>query len=416
MPPSFVFYVAEAKGDYASLDSMMGTYSDSSKTGITYVEYKGIEKPDDIVVNYKKLLKTTGNTVKITSGMKNAEIQKAINGMKNGDTLIFQKNAVFNDICLYINKNIKIIGNNATLKGLKTIDINSIAKKITKPTNESGYAISYRAVLYSVNNTGAVISNLNIISNYPAYDLNQPNGPAYTTACIYAENSKNLTVTGCNIDGASWGIFVGYQQRGCPNSIITNNVVKNQYTTGILCFGSKESIIANNTVTNAKNHGIDVRFPAGYGVTVFNNTISGAKEGIYLLHSYGHTVYKNKVLNSKISSITCYGSYNETIFGNTLKGSRIAILLGGGYENVTIGKNVIKLDQLPFPPTFAYYIVQGENKYQSNTTVKGTYADSQAVTLTADNTTVGYKKGTFTIKLTNSKGKAVAYKQGTIKI
>ena len=413
MPPSFVFYVGEAKGDYASIDSMMGTHSDSSLTKVTYVEYNGIETPEDINVDYNTILKETGTVVKISSGMTNAQIQEKINGMKNGDTLSFEKNAVFEDICIYIDKNIKILGNNATLKGLNTTDINKIPEKITKQTNESGYAITYRSVLYSVNNTGAVISNLNIIGNYPAYDLNKPNGPAYTTACIYAENSKNLTVTGCHINGASWGIFVGYQQRGCPNSIITNNIVKDQYTTGIICFGSKQSIIVNNTITNAKNHGIDVRFPAGFGVTVFNNTVSGAKEGIYLLHSYGHKVYGNTILNSKISSITCYGSYNETIFNNTLSGSRIAILLGGGYHDVTIGKNAYKPDKLPFPPTFEFYLVQGENRYQSAENVQGTYKDSQAVNLTVSDAAVGYK-GSMNVTLKDNKGKAIVNKTVTV--
>ncbi|WP_405267047.1 NosD domain-containing protein [Methanobrevibacter sp.] len=414
MPPSFVFYVAEAKGDYASASAMMGTYSDSSLTNVTYVEYTGIETPEKVVVDYKNLLKPTGKQVTISAGMTNSQIQNKINKMNDGDTLVFEKNAVFKDICLYIDKNIKIIGNNATLKGISTLDLDAIPEKITKNTTVGGYAIQYSAVLYSVNNTGAVISDLNIVSNYPGY--NKPMERGYTSACIYAENSKNLTVTGCTIDGASWGIFAGYQQRGCPNSIITNNIVKNQYTTGIICFGSKQSLIVNNTVTNAKNHGIDVRFPAGFGVTVFNNTVSGAKEGIYLLHSYGHKVYGNTILNSKISSITCYGSYNETIFNNTLSGSRIAILLGGGYHDVTIGANTFKPDKLPFPPTFEYFVVQSESRYGDAESVQGVYKDSQAVDLTANNVTVGYKKGTFEIALKDSKGKAIANKTATITI
>ncbi|WP_406534899.1 NosD domain-containing protein [Methanobrevibacter sp.] len=415
MPPSFVFYVAEAKGDYASTDAMMGTYTDSGLSNITYVEYNGIETPSEVVVDYGAILKPTGTNVTISSGMSNSQIQAAIDGMDDGDTLIFEKNAVLEDICIYIDKNIKIIGNNATLKGLSTVDIDAIPEKITKKTNESGYAITYSAVLYSVNNTGAVISDLNIISNYPSY--NKPGERGYTTACIYAENSKNLTVTGCKVNGASWGIFVGYQQRGCPNSIITNNIVTNQYTTGIICFGSKESIIINNTVTNAKNHGIDVRFKAGgQNVIVFNNTVTGAKEGIYLLHSFGHKVYGNTILNSKISSITCYGSGNEYIFNNTLSGSRIAILLGGEYYNVTIGQNTYKPDKLPFPPTFENYIVQAEYRYEGSEKVNGIYKDSQAVNLTANDVTVGYKKGTFEITLKDSKGKAIANKIVTVTI
>jgi parallel beta-helix repeat protein len=333
--------------------------------------------------------------------------------MDEGDTLVFEKNAVFEDICIYINKNLKVIGNNATLKGLNNTDTDIItAAKLPSTYN----ALLYSAVIYSVNNTGVVISDLNIISKYPNYS--NPNNKEYKTACIFAENSKNLTITGCTIDGASWGLFVGFQKNGCPNSIITNNKVSNQYTTGIICFGSQESVIINNTVKNAKNHGIDVRFKAnGQNVIVFNNTVSGAKEGIYLLHSYGHKVYQNTILNSKISSITCYGSGNEYIFNNTLSGSRIAVLLGGEYFNVTIGKNTFKPDKLPFPPTFEYYVVQGENRFNTGAdAVIGTYSDSKPVNITINDDKAGYKKGSLEITLKNSKGKAIANKTGTVTI
>ena len=409
MPPSFEFYVAEAKGDYASLDTMIGTYTDSTLSDITFVEYTEIETPKEVVVDYDALLKVTGNNVTISSGMNNAQIQSAIDGMSNGDTLIFEENAVFEDICLLINKNIKIIGNNATLKGLNTANKTVILNSGLPDTyNAKGYA----AILYSVNNSGVVISDLNIVSKYPNYS--NPNDAEYKTACIFAENSAKLTVTGCSLDGASWGLIAGFQKNGCPNSIITNNKVSNQYTTGILCFGSKFSVIINNTVTDAKNHGIDVRFNnTGFNVTVFNNTVSGAKEGIYLLHSYGHKVYNNTVLNSKISSITCYGSGNEYIFNNKLSGSRIAILLGGGYYNVHIGKNTYIPDKLQkLPPTFEYYVVKGDAKYnQDKTTVMRTYSDKETVTISAPEVTLDYlKTGELKITLIDQNNKVMSEK------
>ncbi len=409
MPPSFEFYVAEAKGDYASIDTMIGTYTDSTLSEITFVEYTEIEKPKDVVIDYDTLLKVTGKNVTISSGMNNAQIQAAINGMSNGDALIFEENAVFEDICLIINKNIKIIGNNATLKGLKTANRTII---LNSGLPDTFNAKTYAAILYSVNNSGVVISNLNIVSNYPKYAT--PNDAEYKTACIFAENSPKLTVTGCNIDGASWGIFAGYQKNGCPNSIFTNNKVSNQYTTGILCFGSKFSVIINNNVTDAKNHGIDVRFNnTGFNVTVFNNTVSGAKEGIYLLHSYGHNVYNNTILNSKISSITCYGSGNEYIFNNTLSGSRIAVLLGGGYYNVHIGKNTYIPDKLQkLPPTFEYYVAKGDAKYNQDAgTVMRTYSDKEKVTISAPEVTLDYlKTGELTITLIDQNNKVMTGK------
>ena len=420
-PPSFQYYVAEAKADYASMSSMMGTHTDSSLSNVTYVEYSEIEVPGPIVIDYETILNPTGNIVTITSNMTNAQIQEAINGMSDGDTLTFEKNAVFENISIYIEKNIKVLGNGATLKSYESPSLDLIPEKIINTTKDGGYGIIYSAVLYCVNNTNAVISDLNIICRYPGYNPTEKINNAsreYCTAGIYSILSKGITITNCNVQGASWGMFIGERQNGRPNAVITNNNVSNQFTTGIICFGCANSIIANNTVTNAYNHGIDVRFKQGKNVTVFNNTVSGSKEGIYLLHSEGHKVYGNTIMNSKISSITCYGSGNEYIFNNDLKGSRIAIILGGGYYNVTIGENTFTPDKLPFPPTFEHFLVQSENKYydKAGKNVQGTYFDSQTVNLTASDVTVGYKKGTFEITLKDSKGKAIANKPGKVTI
>ena len=420
-PPSFTFYVAEAKSDYASVDSMMGTHSDSLY-GDTYTEYTEIEAPGPIVVDYDTILKPTSTNKTITSGMTNSQIQETINSMNNGDTLFFEENAVFEDICIYINKNIKVIGNNATLKGVSSVSYDYVPEIVTNKTTQGGYAIPNVAVLYVLNTTNAVISNLNIVANYPKYTMpcqagDNDNYRSYYSTGIYAGLSKKLVITGCTINGASWGIFLGGRpdgdyKYGCQNATITKNILKNQFTTGIMNFASPNSIIANNTVTNAVNHGIDVRFPAGFGAKVFNNTISGSKEGIYLLHSYGHYVYNNTISNCKISSITCYGSHDEYIFNNTLTKSRIAILLGGSsdnsYYNVTIGKNYFDGDKLPFPPTFAFTLVKTENQYNNVSTVIGTYSDKNIVTISANDVETGYKKGNLTITLTDQNGKAVA--------
>ncbi|WP_405304929.1 right-handed parallel beta-helix repeat-containing protein, partial [Methanobrevibacter sp.] len=419
-PPSFTFYVAEAKSDYSTVESMMGTHSDSLY-GDTYSEYTGITEPSPIVIDYDTILKPTSTTKTITSGMTSAQIQETINSMNDGDTLIFEKNAVFEDVCIYIDKNIKVIGNNATLKGVNSVSYDYIPEIVVKKTSEGGYAIPNIAVLYVLNTTNAVISNLNIVANYPKYTMPcQPgteNYNAYYTTGIYAGLSKNLVITGCTVNGASWGIFLGGRpdgdyKYGCQNAIITKNTIKNQYTTGIMNFASPNSIIADNKVTNAINHGIDVRFPAGFGAKVFNNTISGSKEGIYLLHSYGHYVYNNTISNCKISSITCYGSHDEYIFNNTLTKSRVAILLGGSadnsYYNVTIGPNTFDGDKLPFPPTFAFTLAKSENQYQTATDVMTTYSDKNLVNIIAEDVEAKPHTGQLDFTLTDQNGKNLA--------
>ena len=372
-PPTFVYYVAAAQSDFQSPTDDIGIYTDSSLTEDTYTNQTDIPTPKDISIDYDNILTPTGTIYNVSNDATSAEIQSIIDSMEAGDTLNFAPNAVYNDVCIYTDKNIKIIGNNATLIGYDRLNSSDVAEKVRNQSADGGYAVVYYAVLYSLNNTGTVISDLNIISRYPGYNPTKvtANTEEYKTAGIYADASKNLTITGCDIDEASFGIFMQYS----GDSIITNNNIHDQFTNGMINFGSPRDIIANNTITNVVNHGIDVRHGTGPNVIIFNNTINGAKEGIYLMHSKGHMAYNNTIMNAKIASITAYGSGEEYIFNNTMIGSRIGLLLGGGYYNVTIGTNTYNLDSLPFPPTFVTYIAFADSQYQGVEDVQGTYSD-----------------------------------------
>ncbi|MDO5823409.1 right-handed parallel beta-helix repeat-containing protein [Methanobrevibacter sp.] len=413
-PPTFVYYIAESQSAYQSATNIMGTHSDSSSNNQPYIPYSEIATPDDINIDYDSLLAITGNTYVISEGASSAEIQSIINSMQNGDSLIFAKNAVYNDISIYTDKNIKIIGNNATLIGYDNANIENIPEKIKNKTANGGYGISNPAVLYSINNTNVVIANLNIVSKYPKYNPNTvlSNPSEYKTVGIRTQNSPNIAIINCNIDGASWGIYLEY----CGKAIVANNYISNQYTTGILNFGTPNSIITRNTIKNAANHGIDVRHGTGPNVTVFNNTVIGAKEGIYLMHSQGHNVYNNTIIDAKISGITAYGSGNENIFNNTISGSRIGIMLGGGYYNVTIGTNTYKLDSLQFPPTFATYLAKAEGKYQSYEKAIGIYSNYKDTVLNAEPIETTAKNVILEVTLTTSDGESLENQKVTITI
>ena len=407
-PPTFVYYVGIADSAYQSPQSVSGTYSDSSTYSPEYANKIDIEAPKDIVIDYSGILKPTGTTYTVPVGTASEDIQKMIDSMKDGDTLSFEKNGIYENICIYVDKNIKILGNNATLIGYETKSVNNsnIPLKVWKKTNEGGYGCVYFSVLYLFNTDNVVVSDLNIVGKAPGYNPNTVGTTTdeYKTTSIYSESNKNITITNCDVKGSSWGIFLQYNK----NAVIANNNIHDQYTTGLINFGSANSIIANNTVTNAVNHGIDIRHGTGPNVTVFNNTIIGSKEGIYLMHSSGHKVYNNTIIKCTLSSITAYGSGNEAIFNNTLSGSRIGIIVGGGYYNVTIGSNNYNLDRLPFPPSFPYYIVQADNKYQDPDKAQGTYYDSAKepkAVIIVDDIIMYYKNGTkLHIALKDNKG------------
>ena len=414
-PPTFVYYILDTQSNLQSATNMMGTHSDSSTYNPIYVAYEGIDTPDEIVIDYNTILAPTGTTYPVPEGTSSENIQKMIASMNDGDTLSFEENAVYENISIYIDKNIKIIGNNATLVGYDNLDLTNCPAKITATSADGGYAISERAVLYVVNNTNAVVTGLNIVAQFPGYNPNTVVGTntiEYKTAGIRTQNAVNVTITDCTIDGASWGIYAEYS----TNAIITNNDIKNQFTTGILNFGTGYSIIANNTITDAVNHGIDVRHGTGPSVTVFNNTISGSKEGIYLMHSGGHNVYNNTITNAKISGITCYGSYDENVFNNSISGSRIGIILGGGYHGVTIGENTYDLDFLPFPPTFVTYLAKAEQKYASASNAMGTYYDAPITLINAEDLTTDKTSVQYTFTLTNKAGKGIANQTVTVTI
>ncbi|MBQ9161103.1 MAG: right-handed parallel beta-helix repeat-containing protein [Methanobrevibacter sp.] len=419
-PPTFVYYVAEAKVDYQSPTNIMGTFSDRSTYSPNYVAYTGIDAPAEITIDYDNILKKTGTTFDVPEVYSNTEIQTMLDAMKDGDSIIFAKNAVYNDICIYTDKNIKIFGNNATLIGCTvsnytngTLFLSNVPEKVKAATADGGYAEGYNAVLYILNTTGAVVSDLNIVGKYSSYITATANTIEYKTIGIYADANKNLTITGCDVTGASWGIYEQYSS----DSIISKNTVHDVYTTGIMNFGSPRAIIVENTVTNAVNHGIDTRHGTGPSVTIAFNTISGSKEGIYLMHSQGHKVYNNTVSNSKISGITAYGSGNEAIFNNTITGSRIGILMGGGYYNVTVGENSYSLDSLPFPPTFVTYLARADNKYQSADNVMGTYSDKETTTITAANVTKTYNvANNLVLTLNDENGNALGSQSVVITI
>ena len=417
MPPIFTYYVAEAKSDYQNKEDITGTYTDITKNGPSYTANNQTPEVNPRIIDYSKILTPTGNISEIPDGANSSTIQSIINNLKDGDAIKFAENGKYYNISIYTTKNIKIIGNNATLYGLENANMSDM------PAEIKNLGIIYLAVLYSANNTNVSISNLNIVSRYPDHKILQGTTPTnpYKTAGIYAMKSENIVITNCKVNGASFGIMLHFMAGvgGCANAIVTNNYITNQYTYGILNFGSKSSYIANNKIVNAKWHGIDVRHQMGPNIVVYNNTVIGSSEGIYLMHSHGHKVYNNTIINSTVSSISIYGSVDTKInniylVNNNLKGSRVGILLGGGNQNVTIGVNNYNLDAQKSgdKPGFGVYLVQTQDTYSDEINVPGTYNDQKTLTATIDELTTNKVK----LTLKDNAGKPASKVYGTITI
>ena len=269
------------------------------------------------IVSAENITDTIGNSEKLSSTEvtiettdTNDQIQTKINSLNDGDTLNFQQGE-YKDICIYVNKSITINGNGSTLYGYDRPSANTTPEIIMNKTTEGGYAITNLATLYILKTNGLVLKDIKLVAGANS-GTDKGADSRYSNCVIYNYFSNHTTITNTSITGCSWGIWF----QNCADGIIENNKVQNQLITGIFNFQSPRTIIRNNTVTNAKNHGIDVRHGVGPNVKVLNNTVIGAKEGIYLLHSAKHVVTGNIIRDCSLSSITCCGASHITINNN----------------------------------------------------------------------------------------------------
>lgn len=333
-------------------------------------------------------------TINVADGLNNSDIQSIIDNANSGDTIKFL-GSEYDNIALVINKTLNLVGaDDGTL-------IKAISNKSYIPSSVNS-TVSNTAAFYFVNSTAANSS----ISGFTITSMaNSTSGLAYLNSLIYSGNIPNLRIFNNTLNFSSWGIYAynsSYVQ-------IYNNTVSNMTTTGILAFGSAEALIANNTVLNCLNHGIDVRHGWGYNATVTGNTINGANEGIYLMHSAGHNVYNNTILNCNLSSITCYGAEDVNIYNNTFQNSFVGIILSSYFENINIQNNTYNLKSTSFPPTFPYYILIGDSSINSKSLASGVFSDTDyiysniSLTTTYSNSSItNGQTTTYIVKVSNT--------------
>ena len=350
-------------------------------------------------------------TVTVASGLNNTQIQTIIDGSQSGDTIQFL-GSEYDNIALVINRTLNLVGANTG-----TV-IKAISNSSAIPQVVSDNAIANTAAFYFFNGTngagnGSSLNGFNITSM-----ANSTTGMGYDNSLIYSQYISGLNIYNNSLNLASWGVYAVE----CPNLIISNNTVGNMATTGILSFGSANAIISNNSVQNCSNHGIDVRHPVGPNVTVSGNLINNCNEGIYLMHSQGHSVYNNTITNCKLSSITVYGAGNVNITNNTMRNSFVGVLLSSGFYNVNIHNNTYNLTSTSFPPTFPYYVLIADSSTNSKTSANGTFSDSAdqysniSLSSTYSNSSItNGKTTTYTVKVSNN-GQSSANNLNIIKL
>ncbi|MBO7713478.1 MAG: right-handed parallel beta-helix repeat-containing protein [Methanobrevibacter sp.] len=360
----------------------------SASEDVSAIDDSGISAVDDVVLSEGEgeTPEPTTTTINIDNSMTNEEIQAKLDAELQDNTEINFAPGEYSDVNLKITKD-KVVevddvdeeGNpikkNVTEKTtLNNIIINGNGATLTGRPPMSNY---YDGIFEVANVNGFTLSGFNFICQ----GVTQAN--MKTPSCLIIFNTTNGIVENNNISGGRFGIYLGSKFTN-PNydAIVRYNTVTGVSDMGIISFGSARSHIYNNTVINPKNHGIDVRHGSGPNCIVENNTVIGAREGIYLMHSAGHKAINNTLNNCDVG-ITCYGSSNifcdENKFINQTK---IGFLLASGYTNITIGENndYSGLVFVPMPPTFTYNIVKANSDYVSLTS--GTFSQTEATNTT----------------------------------
>lgn len=336
-------------------------------------------------------------TVDVKSGLNNTEIQTIIDNANSGDTLQFL-GSEYDDIALVINKTLNLVGANTG-----TV-IKAITNSSNIPAAAKALGVSNTAAFYFLNNSNATVNASGDNCNISGFNITtNSNNLTTSTSLIYASKVLGLNILNNTLSSSAWGVYAQY----CPEIKMINNTANNFTNTGLLAFGSAEAYIANNSVSNAANHGIDVRHGSSYNATVTGNTITNADEGIYLMHSAGHNVYNNTISNCTLSSITAYGAADCNIYNNTMKNSFVGVLLASGFENINITNNNFTLKSTSFPPTFPYYILIADSSLQSKAT-SGVFTDSayqySNISLSssfASNNITNGQSTTYTVKISN---------------
>lgn len=250
------------------------------------------------------------------------KIQDAIDNSSNGDTIFVFNGTYYEQVI--INKTINLTGED---KNITIIDgyikIDSIYVNITG---------------FTIQNSSWGKRGVYIISSYCKISEN------IITNCgdgIALEKNTSFNVITKNIitDNYRRGINSWSAAFSLNNVIRGNTITKNWYD-GIRLIG-KNNNISDNIISD-NDVGIYLLFSDSCNNIIYENTISNNKrEGINLKSADGNYLYKNLISNNGCEGIILESSSNNTISGNVITNHKYGISLSWLSEHNIIDLNTI---------------------------------------------------------------------------
>ena len=236
---------------------------------------------------------------------------------------VLNRNGIGNGINLLFSDWNKIIGNTVSLSNhalfMNNSRYNTLQDNIVP---DSAYGIAMR---YSENNT---------IVNNSAYN---------DTSGIYlTHNSSNNTISG---NKANQNIKNGIELHlsAHDNTLNANEVSQNQMNGIYIVESSHDNTLDNNEVSENQINGID--FEEAINNRVFNNKISGNKEGISLTSSRKNTISSNNINGNELGIYLCAACYPNDIYNNYFNNTKNADVGNAGctwyLQPPAKGKNIV---------------------------------------------------------------------------
>ncbi len=259
-----------------------------------------------------------------------SKIQDAINDANDGDTIFVYSGVYYEN--LYINKSIKLIGENKNetiIDGnIEGIVINVVSDRVLIKNFKIRNWEIINATGIKVSGDGVVIKN-NIITEpnwwgEGLFVFKSQNCSIiknlFLNSCIILENISYSTIDSNRLSGEYPFFFI--QLKNSTNSVISGNMVNNSDGGGVITINSSSIKIYNNSISSNNYAGINLCSSSHNMVQ--NNLLRGIESGLSIYNSNNNTISNNAILFS-IIGIESSNCLNNTISNNVIRLSRIAI-------------------------------------------------------------------------------------------